>query len=314
MGMNHMTEFQVKPADRVEVTVLVDNYLDIFVPPATPADHRLPFNPCRHILAEHGFSCLVRVFTGTKEHAILLDTGLSKECMAWNARQLGIDLTAIEAVVLSHGHFDHTGGLSSVFCGAGRQLPLVLHPDAFFRRRFNTPKGPVELPQIDAVELKKAGADTLLRSEPSTLAFGHLLVTGEIERKTAFETGMPGMEMFAGGSWKPDPIRDDQALVINVKEKGLVIVSGCAHAGIINTVEYATKCTGVDRVHAVLGGFHLTGPAFAARIQPTIDAMKNLDPAYVVPMHCTGWDAINRFMAAMPGRCILNTVGTTYVL
>ncbi|MDD1686536.1 MBL fold metallo-hydrolase [Methanoregula sp.] len=302
------------PADRVEVTVLVDNYIDIFVPQATPVDHRLPFRPSRQILAEHGFSCMVRIITGKEEHAILLDAGLSRECMAWNARQLGISPDAIEAVVLSHGHFDHTGGLTGLFAGAGRRIPLITHPDAFIRRRLNNPaKGPVELPQLDAVALKKAGADILLRSEPSTLAAGHLLVTGEVERKTPFEKGMPGMEMFTNGRWEPDPIRDDQALVINVKDKGLVVLSGCAHTGIINTVKYAQKCTGVNHIHAVLGGFHLTGPAFTPIIQPTIDAMKTIGPDYIVPMHCTGWDAINRFMTAMPEKCILNTVGTTYV-
>ena len=138
-------------------------------------------------------------------------------------------------------------------------------------------------------------------------------MTGEVERKTSFEKGMPGMEMFTDGAWVPDPIRDDQAIVIHVKDKGLVVVSGCAHAGIVNTVEYAKKITGTGHVHAVLGGFHLTGPAFAKVVPPTVDAVKTIDPEYVVPMHCTGWDAINRFMAAMPGKCILNTVGTTYV-
>jgi 7,8-dihydropterin-6-yl-methyl-4-(beta-D-ribofuranosyl)aminobenzene 5'-phosphate synthase len=308
-----MTAPVLKPADRVEITVLVDNYIDIFVPPSTPVDRRLPFSTTRTLLAEHGLSCLVRVFTGKKEHAILFDTGLSRECMAWNARQLGISLAPIEAVVLSHGHFDHTGGLESIFCGAGHQIPLIVHPDAFLRRRLNMPKGPAELPHLDAVALKKSGADILLRTEPSTLAAGHLLVTGEIERMTSFEKGMPGMEMFADGRWIPDPIRDDQALVVNVKDKGLVVLSGCAHAGIINTVEYARKIMGTDHVHAVLGGFHLTGTAFAPVIQPTVDAMKLIGPDYVVPMHCTGWDAINRFMVEMPGKCILNTVGTTYV-
>ena len=138
-------------------------------------------------------------------------------------------------------------------------------------------------------------------------------MTGEVERKTSFEKGMPGMEMFTDGAWVPDPIRDDQAIVIHVKDKGLVVVSGCAHAGIVNMVEYAKKITGTGHVHAVLGGFHLTGPAFAKVVPPTVDAVKTIDPEYVVPMHCTGWDAINRFMAAMPGKCILNTVGTTYV-
>ncbi len=177
----------------------------------------------------------------------------------------------------------------------------------------NGPNGPVELPQIDAVGLMKAGADIIRHREPSTLAAGHLLVTGEVERTTRFEKGFPGMEACIDGRWVADPICDDQALVINVKGKGLVVLSGCAHAGIINTVEYAQKITGAGTVHAVMGGFHLTGPLFAPVIQPTIDAMKRLDPSYVVPMHCTGWNAINRFFLDMPGRCILNTVGTTYV-
>lgn len=301
------------PSDRVEVTVLVDNYIDFFVPPVSPVDRRLPFDPARHILAEHGFSCLVHITSGKKEHAILLDAGLSRDCMAWNARQLGISPAAVEAVVLSHGHFDHTGGLLGLFGSAGKQLPLIAHPDAFLRRRMNHPvQGQIELPHMDAVTLKNAGADIQLQSSPSTLAQGCLLVTGEVKRDTPFEKGMPGMEMLAGGAWVPDPIRDDQAIVVNVKDKGLVILSGCAHAGIINTAEYAKRITGIDHVHAVMGGFHLTGPAFAPVIPPTIEAMKQIDPDYIIPMHCTGWGAINRFMAAMPGTCILNTVGTTY--
>jgi 7,8-dihydropterin-6-yl-methyl-4-(beta-D-ribofuranosyl)aminobenzene 5'-phosphate synthase len=302
----------LKPADRVEITVLVDNYIDFFVAPQTPVDIRLPFSPSRHLLAEHGFSCLVRVFTGKKEHAVLLDAGLSRECMAWNARQLGISLLDIEAVVLSHGHIDHIGGLAGLFAGVRRQVPLITHPDAFLKRRLASPTGVVDIPQLDAVALKKAGADILMRSGTSTLAAGHLLVTGEVERVTGFETGMSGMEAVIDGRWSPDPINDDQALVINVKDKGLVVLSGCAHAGIINTVEYAQKIAGVDPIHAVMGGFHLTGPAFEPRILPTIREMKEIAPDYVVPMHCTGWNAMQRFAAEMSGRFILNTVGTMY--
>jgi 7,8-dihydropterin-6-yl-methyl-4-(beta-D-ribofuranosyl)aminobenzene 5'-phosphate synthase len=309
-----MMENLLKPADRVEVTVLVDNYIDILVPPATPVDHRVPFNPCHSLLAEHGLSSLVRVIAGKSEHAILLDAGLSRDCLFHNARQMSLDLSVVEAVVLSHGHFDHVGGLAEFFRSAMRQVPLVLHPDAFLRRRLNNPaKDPVELPLLDAVALKKAGADILQRKKPSTLAAGHLLVTGEVERTTPFEKGFPGMEALIGNRWTHDPIRDDQALVINVRDRGLVVISGCAHAGIINTVEYAKKITSVDKVHVVMGGFHLTGPLIEPVIQPTIDAMKRIDPDYIVPMHCTGWNAINRFAEEMPGRFILNTVGTTYV-
>lgn len=304
----------LKPADKAEITVLVDNYTDLLAAPSTPVDRRTPYSPERKILAEHGLSCLVRVSAGGKEHAVLLDSGLSRQCLPWNARQLGISLAGIEAIVLSHGHYDHTGGLEEALCGAGHQVPLIAHPDAFLRRRLNIPgQGIAGLPVTDAVALKKAGADIHLRSGPSTLAAGHLLVTGEVERVTPFEKGMPGAEIEREGRWVPDPIRDDQALVIDVKEKGLVVLSGCAHAGIVNTLEFARKITGTGHVHAVLGGFHLSGKAFAPVIPPTLEAIRAIDPDYIVPMHCTGWDAVSRFMAAMPGKCILNTVGTTYV-
>jgi len=310
-----MTEHPLKPADRVEITVLVDNYTDSLInTPSTPVDRRLPYNPDRRLLAEHGLSCLVKVFFGKKEHAILLDAGLSAECLPWNACQMGISLTGIEAVVLSHGHYDHTGALEKIISGAGHQVPLIAHPDAFLPRRLNIPKqGTFDQQFPDAVALKKAGADIKMRSETSILAAGHLLVTGEIERKTPYEKGMPGAEIERDGKWTPDSIRDDQALVMNVKEKGLIVLSGCAHAGIINTVEYAKIITGIDRVHAVLGGFHLSGKTYEKVVPPTIGAMKKINPDYIVPIHCTGWSTINRFRAAIPGKCILNTVGTTYV-
>ncbi|AGB01770.1 MBL fold metallo-hydrolase [Methanoregula formicica] len=310
-----MTEHKLKPADRVEITVLVDNYTDVLMnTSSTPVDRRLPYNPDRHILAEHGLSCLVKVFSRKKEHAILLDAGLSAECLPRNACQMRISLAGIEAVVLSHGHYDHTGALDCVVSGAGRQIPLIAHPDAFLPRRRNVPgKGIFNQRFPDAVALKRAGADIRMRSGPSTLAAGHLLVTGEVERKTSFEKGVTGAEIERDGKWVADLLRDDQALVMSVKDKGLVVLSGCAHAGIINTVEYAKKITGTDHVHAVLGGFHLSGKVYEQVVPPTIEAMTQINPQYIVPMHCTGWSTINRFMTAMTGKCILNTLGTTYV-
>jgi 7,8-dihydropterin-6-yl-methyl-4-(beta-D-ribofuranosyl)aminobenzene 5'-phosphate synthase len=128
-----------------------------------------------------------------------------------------------------------------------------------------------------------------------------------------FEKGMPGAEAKIGGKWVVDPFHDDQGVIVSVKNKGLVVFGGCSHAGIINTVEYAKKITGIEKVHAVLGGFHLTGPLIDPIIPLTIDGMKRISPAYVIPMHCTGWKAINQFAKEMPASFILNTVGTTYV-
>jgi 7,8-dihydropterin-6-yl-methyl-4-(beta-D-ribofuranosyl)aminobenzene 5'-phosphate synthase len=304
---------RLREADRVEITVLVDNYIDLFVPSQKSVDVRPPFALDRPLLAEHGLSCYIRIFSGAKEHAVLMDTGLSCGCMLHNALQLGINAGQTEAVVLSHGHFDHVGGLSSLLQMTGHQVPLVVHPDAFLRRRLRSPgKEPVNLPQLDAVSLKQDGADLLMRPGPSLLASGHILITGEIERTVPFEKGFPGMEALVGNTWVPDQIADDQGIVINIKDKGLIVISGCAHAGIINTIRCAQNLTGVDHIYAVVGGFHLTGPLFAPVIAPTIDAMKQINPDYIIPMHCTGWNAINMFFSALPEACILNTVGTTY--
>jgi len=149
--------------------------------------------------------------------------------------------------------------------------------------------------------------------EDSILASGGVLVLGEIDRITEFENGMPGMEAEIKGKWVTDPILDDRGVALKVKNRGLVVIGGCSHAGIINTVKYAQKVTGTPKVHAVLGGFHLTGPLMEPVIGPTIGEMKKIGPDYIIPTHCTGWRAINQFAKEMPEQFILNTVGTTYI-
>ncbi len=124
---------------------------------------------------------------------------------------------------------------------------------------------------------------------------------------------MTGAEAKIKGQWVKDPFSDDRGLAVKVKNKGLVVIGGCSHAGIINTVKHAQKVTGVPKVHAVLGGFHLTGPIMEPVIGPTIGEMKKFRPEYIVPTHCTGWRAINHFAKEMPEQFILNTVGTTYI-
>jgi len=219
----------------------------------------------------------------------------------------------MEAIVLSHAHMDHTGSLHPILGKISNPIPLVVHPDAFHYPRF--------FEQKDGT--KKRFPRTLVRRDldqknvklqesktPTPILEGSILVTGEIERTTAFEKGMPEALLEREGRLEPDPIKDDQALVMNLKQKGLVVISGCSHAGIINTVLYAKKLAGVEKVHAVLGGFHLSGAFYERILEETIEMLKTLSPAVVVPMHCTGRKAMERFSREFPSSFVLNSVGS----
>ena len=142
-----------------------------------------------------------------------------------------------------------------------------------------------------------------------------VLVTGEVARTTPFERGFPFFERTAGSGWEAEPhLLDDQALVVNIRNRGLVILSGCGHSGIVNIVRHARTLTAVPRVHAVLGGFHLSGAYFEPTIGPTIDALRSFDPAVIVPAHCTGYKPQMAIAAAMPAAYVHNAVGTSYLL
>ena len=310
-----MSDVSFREADRLEITILTDNYTDMLMIQGTESTRRPQIPPPRALLAEHGLSCLLTVSAGPEKHSVLMDAGISSGCLFHNADLLNADLKTIESVALSHGHFDHFGGLYDLLKRVDKKTLLHLHPDAFLARRLNIPAigRPVDVPALDEAALMKAGAVIQKSGSPVPLASGLIWMTGEVERTTPFEKGFPWAEAKIGDKWVVDPFRDDQAAVVKLRDKGLVILSGCAHAGIINTVEHAKKIAKADRVHAVLGGFHLTGPLFDPIIKPTIDEMKRINPDYIVPMHCTGWKAINRFAEEMPGQFVLNTVGTIHV-
>ncbi len=150
--------------------------------------------------------------------------------------------------------------------------------------------------------------------EPTFVAADTILVTGEVDRTTDFEKGMPGAFVEKNRQMQPDPIIDDQSLIVHLAGKGLILITGCCHAGLINTIRYAQKITGVNDIHAVLGGLHLSGPAFAPIVERTIDELQRLNPAVIVPMHCTGWSSTKRLSEAFEQGFVLNSVGTTYIL
>jgi 7,8-dihydropterin-6-yl-methyl-4-(beta-D-ribofuranosyl)aminobenzene 5'-phosphate synthase len=310
-----MSGLNLQEVDKLEVTVLIDNYTDVLMMQSTDMVKRPMIRPPNFLLAEHGLSCLLKVYRGTEEHLVLMDAGVSSTCFFHNARVLNTDLSKVEAVVLSHGHFDHFGALVEFLNKAAKGMPVVLHPDAFLQRGLNNPitGKRSEFPRLDEVALEETGAVLHKVKQASTLFSDLVLISGEVRRVTDFEKGFPWAEAKIDGSWVVDPFHDDQGVAVKVKGRGLVVISGCSHAGIVNTVKHCQAVAQTSKVHAVLGGFHLTGPIFEPIIGPTIEEMKKIGPDFVMPMHCTGWQAINQFGREMPQQFILTTVGTTYV-
>jgi 7,8-dihydropterin-6-yl-methyl-4-(beta-D-ribofuranosyl)aminobenzene 5'-phosphate synthase len=322
----------LEPVDAVQVLTVCDNTIDIFLLDQGPAQRLLSSGGTPAMLAtptmlegqvvdgplaQHGFSALVTVRRGDRSHTVLFDTGITPDGCVENLRRMGKDLTAIETIVCSHGHFDHTAGLSGLASRLGRRnLPVVVHPEFWTRRRLAIPgREPLETPTTSRRALEDVGFSVIERQQPSFLLDGALLVTGEVDRTTDFERGFPIHQALRAGAWVPDPlILDDQALIANVAGKGLVVLTGCGHAGIVNICRYAQRLTGEPRLHAVIGGFHLNGPLFEPIIPTTLDAMELLAPDVIVPAHCTGWRAVHAIAARFPQQFIQNSVGTTFHL
>jgi len=267
--------------------------------------------------AEHGFSVLVTVRSGNASSTLLFDTGVSPDGLAVNAERLGVDVGALQGVVLSHGHFDHAGGFDGLARLRGPSgLPLTVHPAIWTRRRLELPGGrSLEMPTLSKGALEREGFAVIERRQPSLLA-GGILITGEVDRVTEFEHGMPPQhQAWDGEGWRHDPtVIDDQALVINVRGRGLVVITGCGHAGVVNIIRHAMRLTGVSRLLAVIGGFHLSGPAFEPVIAPTVAALTELAPELIVPSHCTGWRAQHALAGTLPAAWVQTSVGTTYTL
>ncbi len=306
--------------DGVEITTIMDNSLDLLLS-STPIAQRFPLQDDAftrdQLRAEHGASFLVTVIDQGKRSTILFDTGVTPDGALHNIAVLGIDLSTVQAIVLSHGHIDHTRGLDGILDKLGsHRMPILLHPDAFLKRRivYNDDRV-LDLPPPSLHDLEREGIDLLVERGPSFLINNTLLVTGQIERTTDFEKGLKPQQAEIDGTWQPDPwMYDDQAIAINVRNKGLVVVTGCGHAGLINTLRQVCSQTGTERVYAVVGGFHLSGALFEPIIPQTVEALQEMHPTVVVPAHCTGWRATQRIAQSMPEAYMPNSVGTTFVL
>ena len=265
-------------------------------------------------IAEHGFSVLIRVRCSEKKVSVLFDTGISSEGIIENAKRMGIDLTEVNYIVLSHGHYDHFGGLISALKAINKtDLPLITHEDMFKTRGRASSDGKMQLyerfPDIQQLRLAKI----INTKQPQLFAGDMILVTGEIARVTSFEKGFVQQQALVKGTWQPDSfVWDDRAVIFNVKGKGLVIISGCAHAGIINTVRYAKQITKIENVYAVMGGFHLAGRENEDKIEQTVKELKQINPKRIIPSHCTGWRAMFAIASALPDTFVWGSVGNRY--
>ena len=259
-------------------------------------------------LAEWGLSILVE----TDEVNVLLDTGTSISA-SYNADTLGIDLSKVDKIVLSHGHFDHTGGLRQVLRKMRKEVEIIAHPDiwqAKYARRQGQADRYIGIP-FQRQELEWLGARFNLTKKPVKIT-DSIMTTGEVPMVTDYEEIEPSLFVKEDTGWQPDKVLDDQALIINTKE-GLVVILGCAHRGIINTLYHAQQLTGVKPIHTVVGGAHLIGTP-EERIWSTIAALKELGVQRLGLCHCTGLPATMVIAQEFGDIFFFNNAGTSIEL
>lgn len=315
-----MSNVPLKSVDRVEILSVMDNSIDVLMGNTPVAKrHKRGSDAHRHpqLRAEHGVSMLVTTYADGNKDSFLFDTGVTVDGVLHNMDVLEVKGNELHAVVLSHGHTDHTRGLMGFIKRYGRpRVPIVLHPDAYLKRKNIQPDGhESEHIPPSKKDLEAENIELIEERGPTMLIGEHALVTGQIPRTTPFEKGSPNQVALIDDKWQPDPwIHDDQAIVMNVKNRGLVVLTGCGHAGVVNTLKCARDMTGVTQIHAVIGGFHLTGPIFEPIIGPTVQALKEFQPSIIVPQHCTGWKATHLIAREFPDSFTPNSVGTTMVI
>lgn len=258
-----------------------------------------------------GVSFWLEVTAGEIRRRILFDVGPLAEPLIYNARMLGICLADVDMIVLSHSHFDHTAALADVLAAIGHPVPVFAHPD-IFRTNFTLKPEYMNYGMVGnnrRANLEALGAQLVLTRSPVELLPG-LMLTGEVEHTARFEeTGGVSCHMLdEQGNLIPDDLRDDISVLVNVRDRGLIILTGCAHAGPINTVRHAIRVSGVSRIAGIMGGFHLL-EAGQTRVDQTIDALQQVSPGWVAPMHCTGVIPTAKIAMAMPGSYRENNAG-----
>jgi 7,8-dihydropterin-6-yl-methyl-4-(beta-D-ribofuranosyl)aminobenzene 5'-phosphate synthase len=329
----------VPTVDRLVMTNVVDNVYDVFAKGGrldALTVQRAPLNAKSPLLAEHGLAYHLESQRGPERREILLDFSLTELNLFNNYRVLKLGPTSADALVLSHGHLDHYGALPALAAaGQGKFKPgLTLYAggeDTFCQRLVVTPTATVDQGRLDATALEARGLKVVLAKQPTVVA-GHAFTSGQIPRVTDFEKPPAAARLMAGpmdsacsathfgptqvqtkpGELVADSFQGEHATAYLVRDRGLVVITSCGHAGVVNSVRQVQRATGVDKVHAIVGGFHLA-PAPDDVVAKTVAAFKAINPDYVIPMHCTGINTIMAVHREMPSKLVMPSTGTRVI-
>jgi 7,8-dihydropterin-6-yl-methyl-4-(beta-D-ribofuranosyl)aminobenzene 5'-phosphate synthase len=321
---------KLAPADRAEILILVDNvtdnlssvpaYVETEMPRLWKRGLKLLSGRCM-CCAAHGLACAVTVWRGDTAHTLLFDTGPDDSVLGRNVERLGFDMGGIESIVLSHGHWDHSGAMLLALemiqlSNGGRPVPTYMHPGMYRSRAMKAADGSMR-PFADVpsqAQLEQAGALVVNAIEPQLILDDLFYVSGEIPRVTAFETGMQCQHRrtLDGQGWEPDPlVIDERFIAVSVKGKGVIVLTACSHAGVVNVMTHARECFAGETLYGVLGGFHLSGGN--ERIIPeTVAELRAFELKMIAAAHCTGWRAVNALANAFGDAVAPAAVGKVY--
>ncbi len=311
---------RIPEAEKIVITVITDNLVD-----AIRKDYKIakrltrvnsPLDVAPH--GEHGLAYQIETIIGGKPHSCLFDFAADAHGVMKNMDLLKIDLTKIEALGISHDHWDHQTAFLEIMKAKKDQfrkgIPLYVGEQMFAGTYQRLPDGKIiSLLALNRSDVEALGIVRIVEIQDPTPIIPGAYLTGKVEQVTDYEKIPPSFVAKKGNEYVQEHFPGEQAVILNAKGKGLVVLSACAHRGIVNTVKHAQKMTGIERVYLVMGGFHLTN-ARPEVIKKTVADIKAINPQYIVPTHCTGFEAITTFNREMPDQFILNTAGTRYVI